>query len=175
MPDLSAWGSFYVIVGSSAGALTGLQFVVMTLIAQKSPPRSAEAGPAFATPTIVHFGTALLLSAVLSAPWQEVAPVAAVLALTGLIGVVYILIVARRMKIQTAYKPHIWDWLYYAGLPFAAYALLAPSALLLFFVPEKAMFGVGAAALLLLFIGIHNAWDSVVYLVLYSKPEESGS
>src|SRR5207247_3359319 len=30
---LQAWESFYVIVGSSAGALTGLQFVVMTLIA----------------------------------------------------------------------------------------------------------------------------------------------
>jgi len=45
MSDLAAWNSFYVIVGSSAGALTGLQFVVMTLIAEKSPPRSAEARP----------------------------------------------------------------------------------------------------------------------------------
>jgi hypothetical protein len=31
------------------------------------------------------------------------------------------------------------------------------------------LFGVGAAALLLLFIGIHNAWNSIAYLVLYSK------
>ncbi len=29
--------------------------------------------------------------------------------------------------------------------------------------------GVGAAALLLLFIGIHNAWDSVAYHVFVSK------
>src|SRR6185503_19410596 len=33
MPELAGWESFYVIVGSSAGALTGLMFVVMTLIA----------------------------------------------------------------------------------------------------------------------------------------------
>ena len=33
MSLLAAWQNFYVIVGSSAGALIGLQFVVITLIA----------------------------------------------------------------------------------------------------------------------------------------------
>lgn len=33
MTEFSGWANFYVIVGSSAGALIGLQFVVMTLIA----------------------------------------------------------------------------------------------------------------------------------------------
>ena len=36
VPDMTAldgWENFYVIVGSSAGALIGLQFVVLTLIA----------------------------------------------------------------------------------------------------------------------------------------------
>jgi len=32
MTALSGWENFYVIVGSSAGALIGLQFVVITLI-----------------------------------------------------------------------------------------------------------------------------------------------
>src|SRR5215813_64539 len=54
--------NFYVILGSSAGALIGLQFVVMTLIAEMPTVRDVErAGSAFATPTIVHFGVALLL------------------------------------------------------------------------------------------------------------------
>jgi hypothetical protein len=57
-----------VIVGSAAGALIGLQFVVMTLIAERLPLRAAEASAAFATPTIVHFGAALLLSALMRAP-----------------------------------------------------------------------------------------------------------
>ena len=33
MTALNGWANFYVIVGSSAGALIGLQFVVMTLVA----------------------------------------------------------------------------------------------------------------------------------------------
>lgn len=128
MSDLEAWNSFFIIVGSSAGALIGLQFVVLTLIAEKSPPRAAEAEPAFATPTIVHFGAVLLLSAVQSAPWQEVTFVAAILCLMGLSGVVYMIIVARQVRVQTAYEPEFGDWLYYSLLPLAAYAMLTLSA-----------------------------------------------
>jgi hypothetical protein len=141
----------------------------MTLIADRSPPRAAEAGPAFATPTIVHFGAVLLLSAVQSAPWQEVTFVAAILALMGISGIVYIITVVRQMRVQTAYKPEFGDWLYYALLPLAAYAMLALSAFMALSHTREALFGIGAAALLLLFIGIHNAWDSVAYLVFYSK------
>jgi len=125
--------------------------------------------PRIATPTIVHFGAVLLISAVLSAQWQEVTFVAAILDLIGLFGVVYIITVARQMRVQTAYKPEFADWLYYAVLPFAAYAMLALSAFMALSHTSVDLFGVGTAALLLLFIGIHNAWDSIVYLVFYSK------
>ena len=76
MSELTEWDSFYVIVGSAAGALIGLQFVVMTLIAERPKP-AAEAGAAFGTPTIVHFSIALLLSAVLRAPWLRTRSIAA--------------------------------------------------------------------------------------------------
>ena len=33
------------------------------------------------------------------------------------------------------------------------------------------MFGVAAAALLLLFIAIHNAWDAVTYHVFVNRPQ----
>jgi hypothetical protein len=71
MSELAAWDSFYMIVGS-VGALIGLQFVVMTFIAERPPIRSAEAGAAFATPTIIHFSAAFLLSALLRAPWPTI-------------------------------------------------------------------------------------------------------
>jgi hypothetical protein len=64
------------------------------------------------------------------------------------------------------------DWLFHALLPLAAYATLALSALAAWSHARDALFGVGAAALLLLFIGIHNAWDSVAYHVLVKKPPE---
>src|SRR5579864_9064317 len=172
MTALSGWENFYVIVGSSAGAFIGLQFVVITLVANMPIARDqAQAGDAFATPTIVHFGAVLLLSAILSAPWEHgVASASVVWGLLGLTGVVYEIIVIRRMRTQTVYTPQFEDWLFHVLLPCAAYATLAASAYAAPRHAHGAMFVLGAAVLLLLFIGIHNAWDAVTYHVFVNKP-----
>ena len=151
------------------GRLLGLQFVVLTLIADRPSLRTAEAGAAFATPTIVHFGAALLLSALLRAPWQALTPAAALWGLMGLGGVAYVVIVARRMRVQPVYHPEFEDWLFHVLLPLAAYAILALSPFAAPSRPRQSLFGVGAAALLLLFVGIHNAWDGVYYHVFVNK------
>jgi ABC-type transport system involved in multi-copper enzyme maturation permease subunit len=170
MPALTGWENFYVIVGSSAGALIGLQFVVLTLIAETPIVRDVErASSAFGTPTIVHFGAVLMLSTVISAPWRGIAAPAVLWGMLGLVGVMYALIVARRMRLQTAYSPQFEDRLFHVLLPFAAYATLLGSACAARSHVGGALFGVGAAALLLLFIGIHNAWDAVTYHVFAGK------
>jgi hypothetical protein len=170
---MNGWENFYVIVGSSAGALIGLQFVVMTLIAGRSVARGeAQAGDAFSTPSVVHFGVVLLLSAVLSAPWDGIGTVAVLWGLVGIIGIVYVAIVARRMRTQTVYKPVFEDWLFHVLLPLAAYAMLACSAFAARSYARTALFLVGVAALLLLFIGIHNAWDTVMHLVFVERQGE---
>ena len=153
-------------MGSSAGALIGLQLVVITLIAQVPiAPGMAQAASAFGTPTIVHFATVLLLSAVLSAPWRGMTPAAVLWGIVGLSGVVYAGIVAWRLRVQTPYRPDFEDRLFHVLLPFAAYAMLAVSAYAARAHGREALFGVGAAVVLLLFIGIHNAWDAVTYHV----------
>jgi hypothetical protein len=173
MTPLPGWQNFYVIVGSSAGALIGLQFVVLTLISDMPRKQgSDQAGHAFATPTIVHFGTVLLLSAALSAPWHGIASPAAFCGMVGLIGVIYAVIVAWRMRRQPLYKPVFEDWLFHALLPLLAYATLAASAYATNSHAYEALFGVAAAALLLLFVGIHNAWDGVTYHVFHVKPKQ---
>ncbi|MEA2176152.1 MAG: hypothetical protein QOD00_3744, partial [Blastocatellia bacterium] len=114
MSPLEGWENFYVIVGSSAGALIGLQFVVLTLIAGRPIERGeAQAGEAFSTPSVVHFGVVLLLSAVLSAPWDGIGTLAVLWGLLGLIGIVYVAVVARRLRAQTVYKPVFEDWLFH--------------------------------------------------------------
>jgi len=168
MSEFTEWESFYVIVGSAAGALIGLQFVVMTLIAERPPLRAAEAGAAFATPTIVHFSTVLLLSAVLRAPWHTITPIAALWGFVGFSGMVYGVIVAWRMRTQTAYRPEFEDWLFHVLLALAAYAMLIVTAFMATSHAHEALFGVAAAVLLLLFIGIHNAWDATAYHVFVS-------
>ncbi len=170
MSALAGWENFYEIVGSSAGALIGLQFVVMALIANMPrKPGQALAGAAFATPTIVHFGTVLLLSAALSAPWQRTVSAAFVVALIGFGGAIYAVIVTGRMRMQTAYQPEFEDWLFHCVLPLVAYAALSASGFTAFARPNEAMFGVAAALLMLLFVGIHNAWDGAAYHVFVQR------
>jgi hypothetical protein len=107
----------------------------------------------------------LLLAAVLRIPWHGAAVVSLVWGLVGLGGSAYAVVVARRMRLQTAYRPDLEDWLFHALLPLTGYALLVLSALAAHSRAHEALLGVGAATLLLLFIGIHNTWDAVSYHV----------
>ena len=111
----------------------------------------------------------MLLSAILSAPWQGIAAPTYLCGLLGLGGVAYAPAVARRLHAQNAYHSEFEDWLFHAILPSAAYATLAVAAYPTLNYARVAPFGVGTAALLLLFIGIHNAWDKVTYHVLVRR------
>ena len=164
---LQLWESFYVIVGSSAGALTGLQFVVMALIADIRRRTTSAQIDAFGTPTIVHFCAVLLLAAVLSAPWSELAGVAIILGMMGGAGIAYVGVVFARARRQQGYKPVFEDWLWHVALPFTSYLILLVSSLMLKSVTTVALFIVGAASLILMFSGIHNAWDTVTWLVIH--------
>ena len=172
MPELAEWESFYVIVGGGAAALIGLQFVVLTLIAEKPQLNAPEAGSAFATPTIVHFSTVLLIAAILRVPWHGVAAVSTLWGLVGLCGAAYTVVVARRVRRQTSYLPDLEDWAFHSLLPVSAYAVLALSALAARAHAHEALIGAGAATLLLLFIGIHNAWDAIAYQVFVRLRKE---
>jgi len=76
------------------------------------------------------------------------------------------------MRVQTSYKPVFEDWLFHIGLPSSAYAALDVSACGAHSHPRAALFLVAVAALLLLFIGIHNAWDAVTYHVFVLRREQ---
>jgi hypothetical protein len=170
---LAAWENFYVIVGSSAAALTGLQFIVIVLGAEVNAKSSSMITRAFGTPTIVHFCAVLLLSAMMSAPWPTLANVALALGLCGGIGVVYGLIVVWHAIRQTDYEMVLEDWLFHCTFPLLGYALLLAAAVELPRYPLLSLFLIAAIGLLLLFVGIHNAWDSVTYIAIVrrQKPE----
>jgi uncharacterized membrane protein YdcZ (DUF606 family) len=173
MSELGAWDSFYVIIGGAAGALIGLQFVVMTLLAEKPSPTISEAVSAFATPTIIHFSATLLVSALLRAPWPSVRAAAFACGAVGLCGLVYVLLLARRIRRQTAYQPDAEDWSFHILLPLVAYALMTLTPLPSLAYERLTLFGIGAGVLLLLFVGIHNAWDAVSYQVVARKPGQA--
>ena len=173
MSPFTSWENFYVIIGSSAAALTGLQFVVIALIAEDRTRPTAGAVSAYSTPTVVHFCAVLLVSAILSAPWHSLWSPALALAACGIAGTAYAALAARRALRQTEYQPVSEDWVWHAVIPFLAYAALVVSAATLRRHPYPALFVTGTAALALLFAGIHNSWDAVTYIAVDRKEQQS--
>ena len=160
----AAWESFYVIVGSAGGALTGLQFVVIALLTELRKKRTVDQVDAFATPTVVHFCAVLLIASLLCIPWEALSAAAIALGIVGSAGILYTALVLRRVRRQTDYVPVFEDWLFHTGLPFLAYAMVLAASFTLVHVTVDASFGVAGASLLLLFIGVHNAWDTVTFI-----------
>jgi len=164
---LLGWDNFYVIIGSSAGGLTGLTFVVIALV--RDVMRGAQPGGlgAFVTPTIVHFCGVLSLAAFLSIPHQRVVTLSAGLAVAGVAGLLYGKIIAGHMSAHTGkYIPVREDWVFNVILPTTAYALLLVMAIVIWYYPAEALWGVAVATLGLLLIGIRNAWDIAVYMAM---------
>lgn len=162
---LDPWNSFYVMIGSAAAALTGLMFVVISL-ARDAERRASRGGVSvFSSPTVVHFSSALFIAALMVAPFRSsLRPIAFVLGFAGLFGLYYVVRVARQARQLDSYRPDLEDWVWHVGLTFVAYATLLAGALLLNVAPRSALFAPAAAAALLIFIGIHNAWDVVTFL-----------
>ena len=170
---IQGWEGFYVIVGTSAGALIGLQFVVLTLISESGRIRgSGETLSAFGTPNVVHFCATLLVASIMTAPWRGVGTVGVALAVCGLAGLAYSLDVLRRARRQRDYRPVLEDWVWHATFPILAYATLGLAGTQL--AARAAQFVVAGTTLLLVFIGIHNAWDTVTY-VMVSRDREGQS
>jgi hypothetical protein len=166
---LSGWDNFYVIIGSSAGGLTGLTFVVIALLRDSGQSVRPTGLGAFVTPTIVHFCGVLALAAFMSMPHQRAGSLSVGLALGGLAGVVYGCLIGanmRRIGISvTHYVPVREDWIWNVILPTLVYAALVVMAALIWDrLTAEALYGVAILALALLFIGIRNAWDLAVWM-----------
>ena len=113
----------------------------------------------------MHFGCCLLIAALINVPWPDMATGAFVGGAVGLGGLAYMTVTLMRMRRQGAYQPDWEDWTFHILLPFLAYGLLVLSSLEAISHAHQALFGVGVTTLLLLFIGIHNAWDAVAWQV----------
>src|SRR5260221_6756951 len=143
LSPLATWQNFYVITGSAAATLTGLMFVVITLRVRDR--RSSGALGAFGTPTVVHFCVALLVAALLSAPWQALWNAGLLLGLVGLGGMIYVVIVLQRPRRQKDYQPVLEDWLWHTVFPLVSYTALLVAAIVLPGHPAPALFVIAAA------------------------------
>jgi len=172
---LTPWANFYVMTGSAAASLTGLMFVVVTLVAGERMRRNPDGIKVFSTPTVAHYGAALLFSALLIAPWVAPAHAAILVGLGALGGIAYMIRVWYHTRRLSRYTPDFEDWIWYTGVPLGAYAAILAGAVLLFRHSGVGPFAVAAGVMLLLFAGIHNAWDIVTFIASGGAEDDSDS
>ncbi len=172
MSLLEGWDNFYVILGSAAAGLMGLTFVVIALLSDMS--RATPTGTSgYITPTIVHFGTVLALSAFLSVPHQNLTSLSLGLGVTGMGTLIYTgVIVLNIRRFASNYAPVLEDWIWHAILPTAVYGSLFAMAFFIWRRPQQTTYGIAASLTLLLFIGIHNAWDVAVSVTVQKKKDD---
>jgi hypothetical protein len=169
MTSLIGWENFYIIIGLSAAALMGLMFVVITLTAERRGVDEVGGLDAFASPTVLHFCAVLLVAAILTTPGHTTASLSFSLTVCGLGGIAYSTSIILRLRRQKAYTPVRSDWVWHILLPLVAYVCLLGSAAVVWVSAAAALYSVAAGALLLLYIGIHNAWDAATWVSMHKR------
>ena len=172
---LPSWQNFYVIVGSAAGALTGLQFVVIALVAQRRIAAGTREIRAFSSPTVVHFCLALLIAAIMCAPWRVWWGISASLSAVGAFGIWSVCRAVWHARKSTVYKPDLEDWVLYSGVPLLTYIALFSAGILVQSIPGTALVTVAGVSVVLLVIGIRNAWDTVTFIAVGNNQQNSSA
>ena len=158
------WHDFYILVGSAAGALIGLLFIVVTLTSGMDRERALRGSSLYMAPAVVQFAAVLLISAVAAAPIGPVAARFLLLAL-GLATSIYATINVVRMFGAKDFQPTHWsDPIWYAIAPLVGYLALIAADVLAWTSPIHWPFAVGAMAVVFLLCGIRNAWDLVTWI-----------
>jgi hypothetical protein len=161
---LEGWDNFYVIVGGAAAGLTGLTFVVIALAADAHMARLSGLR-VFVSPTVIHFASVLWVSALVSVPGHTPLSLGLCMLVSGAIGVVYGARTLWRMWRFEDYDAVAEDWTFNGIMPLLAYLAIAVAGTMIWAHVTVAVYLIGAATLVLLFVGIHNAWDLAVWII----------
>jgi lipid-A-disaccharide synthase-like uncharacterized protein len=162
---LHDWHDFYVLVGTASATLVGLMFVAVSIGATLFNEEHSAATAAFITPTVVHFASVLFACLMVTIPTQGWHSLGALLAAGGLAGTIYCGRIVVQVIVRHKFNVDAIDRLFYALIPLLGYLLALTAAVLLF---EQSAAGanlIAAALLVLLFAGVRNAWDMMVWIV----------
>jgi len=155
------WDTFFFLIGSSAGALIGLMFVVITLTAGHEPRRVSRGAPVYVTPIVFHFAVVFVISAIAVVPGIPTAAMAVAFGICAIGGLTYSVLTTVRLC-RSGWEDPVPGWsdkCFYGFLPAVVYLALAVVTIAVPFSEKKVVFALGAIMLAILLFGIRNAWD----------------
>lgn len=159
------WENYYLMIGSAAGALIGLMFVVVTLTAGRGRAETDRGKRLYTSPIVWHLGVILTLSGAAAVPNVSSKLFALVTGGLALLGVG----MGIRSAVGIARSPGApdaagFDIFWYGVAPAMVYAGLAGSALGILRGSAWGATAVAADLMALLLVSIHAEWDLVTYL-----------
>src|SRR5437773_83456 len=161
--QLETWHEFYLLIGTAGVTLTGLLFVVVSLGPRVVANQQATGVRAFISPNAVFFTTTLVVAAALLIPDVPAMAVGAFLCVGAVGSLVYLAYTKAHRRWRLSKLPSL-DWIWFVGLPIASYVLLLLSGIGFLLQAALSMHGIAVALILLLVIGIRNAWDVVIWI-----------
>lgn len=168
------WNEYYFMIGSSAAALIGLMFIVITLTAGRDVGEFESGKKLYTSPIVWHLSVILVLSGGAIAPAMPASLYAA--------GSGGLAILGLAMGIRSSFGiPRLYhssnvgfDVIWYGVAPVIAYAGLGVAALAVFGGLKWSAPALAADLMVLLLISIHAEWDLVTFLAP-SAGQASGS
>jgi hypothetical protein len=172
----AGWENFYLMIGPAAVGLIGLLFVVVTLTAGFDRSKAMRGQALYLTPTALHFGMVMVISAIAMAPRLGPGATAAateVAVLAGLAGAARASIGIRAMTTGEI-DVHWSDLWCYGVLPILLYLGLFGAALALCWRAAWATEAIAALLLILLSLNVRNAWDLVTAIAAAAGDQKAG-
>ena len=176
--ELQRWQSFYTLIGGASATLAGLMFIAISLgstrrstAAERSMAQLAY--NAFLSPTYIHFVYVLVTALVVFVPTLNETAFGVLLVITGAGSLGYILrhVPFMRERYRTGALDRS-DLVWYSLLPAIGYVLYLDTGIGVLRSAAglasrgQALNALATASVLLIVIGVRNAWDLVVFQVM---------
>ena len=160
------WSEYFFMIGSSAAALIGLMFIVVTLTAGRDRQQLETGKHLYTSPIVWHLAVVMVLSAAALAP--AIHPtlfgiVTAGLALLGIaMGIRSAVGIGRAQLVGP--QDNLFDMWWYGIVPAIVYVALGAAAAAVLAGASWSASAIAAALMALLLVSIHAEWDLVTFL-----------
>jgi hypothetical protein len=162
------WHDFYILAGTASATLVGLMFVAASIGASIFNENHRAPMTTFITPTVVHFAAVLFACLLVTIPTHSWRTLGVLLGAGGLAGTIYSATIVVPIVVRHQFNVDMIDRLFYSLIPLLGYLFVLAAAALLLMQSAMSANLIAAGLLTLLFAGIRNAWDMMVWIVIRS-------
>jgi hypothetical protein len=163
-PMFEGWSEYFFMIGSSAAALIGLMFIVITLTAGRDRRELERGKKLYTSPIVWHLSVILVLSGAAIAPAVPAKLFAVASGGLGILGfAMSVRVAVGIIRIPFASDPR-FDAFWYGIAPTIAYVGLTAAAIGILNGYGCAPAAVAIDLMALLLLSIHAEWDLVTFL-----------